>query len=178
MKTAITSILLSLSLFYLCSSAEEPKKEAKENTEKKDQPAREIKLLSKHETTAVFKGTETRECKGLTLLCPNECGHSGEFATFEITTYNTYEKPGEYGDPKQATYIIQLTSTIKRPMDNKKAIELVKTLKIGDKVTLNWNHNYVTTTYPDGGSTKSPERVIVKLEKLNPDANEPLKEKK
>lgn len=166
MKTILTTSLLSISLFCFGVSEDEQKKEAKEKAEQKEKPVRKVKLLSRHETTAVFKGTEIRECMGMTLQCPDECGHSGEFATFEIIQYNTYEKPGEYGDAKQKSYEVQLTSSITRPMENQAAIDTIKKLKAGDKVTLNWNHNYVTTKYPGGGESQSPERTIVKLEKL------------
>eukprot|EP00112_Aurelia_sp_Birch-Aquarium-sp1_P009349 Seg20596.1 transcript_id=Seg20596.1/GoldUCD/mRNA.D3Y31 product="hypothetical protein" protein_id=Seg20596.1/GoldUCD/D3Y31 len=115
---------------------------------------------------------------GMTMQCPNECGHSGEFALFDIVEYKTYEKPGQYGDAKQKKYVIQITTTVKEPLPNQAAIATIKKLKAGDKVTLNWNHNYVKTTFPNGTSMQAPERVIVKLEKLGNDEKKEAKPQK
>ena len=49
---------------------------------------------------ATLKGIAYRRCLGRTALCPDNCGQSGDFATFDILTYVDYQKPGEYGDEK------------------------------------------------------------------------------
>ncbi|MCX7006414.1 MAG: hypothetical protein NTY53_04060, partial [Kiritimatiellaeota bacterium] len=118
-------------------------------------------LLARNETIAVFKGAPYRECMGLTSLCPKECGHSGEFATFEIRGYLVYEKRGQYGDPKQGQFMVQITGYHKEPVGNLKWNEIIKTLKPDDCVLLSWNHDYVTK---DGCS--SPERPITNLKKI------------
>jgi len=69
--------------------------------------------------------------------------------------YEAYEKPGQYGDPQQ---------TIQRFTDLEGAhAATVAKLNKGDKVKLEWDHNYVTRT-ENGGESKYPERVITKLE--------------
>ena len=121
-------------------------------------------LLASHETLAVFDGVEYQLCKGLTALCPDKCGNSGEFANFTIKKYLKYEKRGEYGDPEQTTYSVQVSGYDKKPKGDPKILETVKGLKKGDYVLLSWHHDYVTS---DGAS--SPERPIVKLEKIDGD---------
>lgn len=120
--------------------------------------------LAKNETVAIYKGSSFRTCMGLTSLCPKECGHSGEFATFEIRGYLVYEKRGQYGDPKQGDFLVQITGYHKEPVGNLKWNEVVKTLKPDDFVLLSWNHDYVTR---DGCS--SPERPVTNLKKITAD---------
>ena len=36
--------------------------------------------------------------------------------------------------------------------------ETVRGLKAGDYVVLNWHHDYVTKTWPEGGQASGPER--------------------
>jgi hypothetical protein len=128
------------------------------------QGAEQRELLAKNETVAVFKGAPFRKCLGLTTLCPEQCGHSGEFATFEIRGYLVYEKRGQYGDPKQGEFMFQTTGFHHEPVGNLKWSEVVKTLKPGDFVLLSWNHDYVTR---DG--SKFPERPLVNLKKISAD---------
>ncbi len=116
-------------------------------------------LLANHETLAVFDGIEYHLCRGLTALCPDKCGHSGEFANFKVKKYLKYEKLGEYGDPEQKTFSVQISDFHKKPKGDPKILETVKGLKNGDYVLLSWHHDYVTK---DGAS--GPERPIVKLE--------------
>lgn len=118
-------------------------------------------LLARNETVAVYKGAPYRECMGLTSLCPKECGHSGEVAIFEIRGYLVYEKRGQYGDPKQGQFMVQITGYHKEPVGNLKWNEIIKSLKPDDCVLLAWNHDYVTK---DGCS--SPERPITSLKKI------------
>jgi hypothetical protein len=99
---------------------------------------------------------------GLTSLCPDRCGHSGKLASFGILKYEQYEKPGEYGDPKQEEFQFLIEDN----MGNRKVPDEIRTatlsLKEGEKVRLKWNHDYVTK---NGASF--PERTVVVLEKIN-----------
>jgi hypothetical protein len=115
--------------------------------------------LANHETLAVFDGVEFRLCRGLTSLCPEKCGDSGEYATFTIKKYLKYEKVGQYGDPEQESFLIQVSDFDKRAKGDPKIVKTVQGLKKGDFVLLSWHHDYVTR---DGASF--PERPIVKLE--------------
>jgi hypothetical protein len=126
-----------------------------------ENPKEKRELLAKHETLAVFEGVNYRLCRGLTSRCPKQCGDSGEFASFGVKKYLKYEKPGEYGDPKQETFLVQVSDYDKLPKGDSKILKTVKSLKKGDYVLLSWNHDYVTKA-----GTSSPERPIVKLEKI------------
>jgi len=146
-----------ISLVTLAAAAEEP-------TEKRQ-------LLAKHETLAVFDGLKFRLCMGRTALCPERCGDSGEFATFTVKKSLKYEKHGQYGDPKQENFLVQVSDYDKNPKGDPKILETVKGLKKGDYVLLSWHHDYVTKE-----GVSSPERPIVKLEKIDSDkAKELLK---
>ena len=69
--------------------------------------------------------------------------------------YESYEKPGQYGDAQQ---------TVQRFTDLEGAhAATVAKLSKGDKVRLEWDHNYVTRSENGGGESKYPERVITAL---------------
>mmetsp|Transcript_10651 Transcript_10651/g.18261 ORF Transcript_10651/g.18261 Transcript_10651/m.18261 type:complete len:125 (+) Transcript_10651:63-437(+) len=112
-------------------------------------------LLSLHETKAVFDGYGEQKCRFRTSLCPDRCGHGGKYAHFVIEEYVKYEKPGEHGDPQGKDFHVMIKDVPPNIVGN------IEGLKQGDKVTLNWNHDYCTTT----GGSKFPERPITKLEK-------------
>jgi hypothetical protein len=116
-------------------------------------------LLSSHSTTAKFTGIKEHTCMGRTSLCPNECGHSGELASFEIIKYLAYEKPGEYGDPKQEVFQILIQDNMGNAKVPADILAKIRALKPGDEVKLDWNHDYVTKD-----RSSFPERPITKIE--------------
>jgi hypothetical protein len=118
-------------------------------------------VLSKHQTVAQFEKVAYQRCLGMTALCPDKCGGSGDFASFRILKYLAYEKPGEYGDPKQTEYIFQVEDNMKNLKITKAMKDIVTALKPGDYLLLDWQHDYVTA---DG--TSSPDRVLKKLQKI------------
>ena len=118
-------------------------------------------LLSRHETVAQFEGVTEHKCPGATKACPDRCGNSGDMATFRIIKYTAYEKPGEYGDPRQTKFQFLAQDNMKNlkvPTEIKQAVE---SLKVGDYVVLNWRHDYVTSS-----RSKSPERTIQLLKPI------------
>lgn len=118
-------------------------------------------LLSRHETIAQFQGVQQRTCMGRTALCPDRCGHSGSFAAFKILTYTDYEKPGNYGDPKQGFFAFQLANNAGKAKTTPEIAAAVAALQAGDCVRLDWRHEYITR---DGSSF--PERPVVRVEKI------------
>jgi hypothetical protein len=122
----------------------------------------ERKQLSSHDTIAEFAGTRQHRCMGRTSLCPDNCGHSGTLASFTIQHYLAYEKPGEYGDPQQAEYLVLVQDNHGKSKIPHATAELIRSLHKGDRVHLVWHHDYVTA---DGSSF--PERTVVVLEKLS-----------
>jgi len=124
------------------------------------------KTLADHQTVAKLTGVAFEKCRGRTADCPDKCGHSGDFATFEIVAYLSYKKPGQYGDDKQKTFSFQIEDNQKNLKVDKALAEAVRGLKAGDYVLLDWHHDYVTKTWPEGGQANGPERPVMKVEKI------------
>jgi hypothetical protein len=122
-----------------------------------------LDTLAVHRTIARFEGAPYRLCRGLTAMCPDRCGHSGEFATFTIVEYLKYEKPGKYGDPRQTQFSFQVSGFDRKPKGDPKLRTIVSGLKKGDLVLLGWDHLY--------GEVKpgltSPVRPVVELRKIS-----------
>lgn len=123
---------------------------------------KKIALLSSHMTLSTFDGLKDHTCRGLTALCPDKCGESGKLASFAITKYLKYSKPGEYGDPEQKNFQIMYENTLGESKLNPENKELIASMKPGDVVLLCWNHNYIT----DENGSSYPERTITVLKKL------------
>lgn len=124
-------------------------------------------MLAKHQTRATFQGIRQQPCRFLTSLCPNECGHASNVAVFSIDEYLHYEKPGQYGDEKQSQHFVVLTggrsAAERAPAD---IAALIDSLRVGDKVLLDWDHDYVTNVWEGGGSAKFPERPVRRVAKV------------
>ncbi len=137
---------------------------AREPVSENPAPAAKTELLSSHMTIATFDGIKKHVCKGMTALCPDQCGDSGQLASFTINRYVKYEKPGEYGDPKQTGFQVMVENTLGKSELTPENRQLVESLKPGDKVLLCWNHNYVTEN-----QSSFPERPVTVLKKLTPE---------
>lgn len=129
----------------------------------KDKPAvkQERALLASHDTEATFVGLKDHRCMGLTSLCPDQCGDSGKLATFKIVKYLEYKKLGEYGDPKQEEFMVLIEDNRKRPKVPAATRDAVLALQPGERVHLQWNHDYVTQE-----GSKFPERPVIVLRPL------------
>lgn len=125
-------------------------------------------LLAEHETLSTFDGITYHRCMGLTAICPDRCGVSGEYVTFTVVKYLRYEQHGKYGG-KQKSFKIQVSDSHKKPKGNPEILKTVRNLKKGDFVELWWRHDYVTKD-----RVSSPERPVIKLEKVdnNPDSGD------
>ncbi len=153
MKTRISlcALLGCAALFFAaCNNTEKPA----------SAPDEKVQVLAKHRTIATYEGTQYRLCMGRTTLCPDRCGDSGEFARFKIDQYTAFEKNSQYGE-KRDEFLIQVSDYNKKPIGDPAVSKTVQSLKTGDKVTLWWDHLYVTK---DGVS--APRYPLVKLEKL------------
>lgn len=116
--------------------------------------------LSVHETIARFDGIQGQPCMYKTALCPDRCGHAKLLAWFTILRYEKYAKPGQYGDEKTDRFAMPVSGEASPEMNPANA-EIVKGLKPGAWVRLNWVHEYVTK---DGCSY--PERAVTRLERI------------
>jgi hypothetical protein len=120
--------------------------------------AEKRQLLAEHETISVFDGLKERKCRGRTAKCPDKCGHSGETAIFKIEKYIKHNKPGKYGSGKQTIMSIQLSPKCQVSPATKIIIEK---LNKGDRVKLNWRHDYVSKDGMTG-----PEYVVTDVTPL------------
>jgi hypothetical protein len=166
MRSALSAALgLVLILAGVSLAADKPADKPAAN------PNEKRKLLANHETIAIFKSIAFQKCRGLTALCPDNCGHSGDFANFDIVGYTKYDKADEYGDPKSDTFSFQIQDNHKNLKVTKELAAVANALKPGDYVRLTWHHDYVTLTEP-GGSSSFPDRPIIKLEKITKEEGE------
>jgi len=123
-----------------------------------------FETLAVHRFVATFAGATARSCMGRTSLCPHACGHSGSFATFSDLDYEHYEKPGEYGDEKQASFMLQLTGASADALPEG-AAALLAALAPGARVRIGYKHLYVTRVEAGGGESKFPRRPVVLVER-------------
>lgn len=156
MKYIILVIAVALSSFAIANP------ESKQPLEPKKTEAKETyEALSTHQTDAVFKGKVEQPCRFLTAECPDKCNHGGTAAQFTITSYISYDKPGEYGDAKAKEFSIMLKS----PDMDQAMIDQINALKPGTPLKLSWEHRYITKTSANDTSSKFPRRVITLLQK-------------
>ena len=142
-------ILISLCLFGVAMSVMSAEGDKRE-------------LLAEHETVAEFLGLQFKQCLGRTSLCPDQCGQSGNFATFRIIKYVNYKKHGQYGDPQGTTFVTQVDDNLGKMKLPEAQVKLLRALQKGDFVRLDWHHDYVTT-----GGSSSPERPLIRVVKLS-----------
>jgi hypothetical protein len=122
-----------------------------------------LETLAVHRTIARFEGAPYRLCRGRTAMCPERCGHSGEFATFTIVDYLKYEKPGKYGDAQQKQFMFQVSDFHRKPKGDPKLRATVTGLTKGDLVALGWDHLYGEVL----PGSFSPVRPVVELRKIS-----------
>lgn len=132
----------------------------------------QLEVLAEHKVIAAFDGQAFHRCLGRTGLCPDRCGHSGDFANFEITDYLHYKKPGKYGDKQQETYRVQTTDFNREPTGDPALFAYVETLEKGDLVLIEWKHLYGEVR----PGVKSPVRPLLLLKKIDEAEAKQLKE--
>jgi hypothetical protein len=136
--------------------------------ENREPPEDKRQVLSEHRTVAQLTALEAKTCRGRTALCPDRCGHSGEFADFKIVAYLHYAKLGEYGDPKAERFTVQVADNhgvLKLP---KATADAIRGMKPADHLLLDWRHEYVTRPEEGGGSSSFPERPLAKVQPITP----------
>lgn len=136
---------------------------AESDAEPQKNSATRYEVLSRHDVTAVFAGTRFELCKGRTMLCPYECGGSGKVASFEVLSYNAYEKLSEFGDEKAGAFEFMLEATTGKSDVTPELKKAVEELTVGDTVHLFWEHIYHT----DPKRPKVPERKVWLLERAH-----------
>ena len=156
MKTTPFAFLIALALTASAPAIDAADKQAApKSAVAAPAPEKQRELLSSHDTVARFEGLTDHKCLGLTSLCPDRCGESGQLATFTIVKYLKYDKPGEYGDPQQEQFMVLIEDNMGNVKVPKAIRDAIMVLKPGDLVHLRWNHDYVTQA-----GSKFPERPI------------------
>jgi hypothetical protein len=146
MRKSLLIVVSSFFLFTACYSNKSPEQ------------YQNHKNLATHETIARFDGLKYKKCMGRTSECPDKCGKSGEIATFTILEYTKFNKTGKYG-AEQKQFHVQLTDFNRKPLEG--IYPLPSNIRKGDKVILNWNHDYVTKNH-----SSYPIYPVTKIEKL------------
>lgn len=152
MKTIPIALLLSAFLLTPAFSEPAPKDEPKVIKNDAGQAIeyqgvltakqKRSKQLAEHRVITRHKGSPYQVCRGCTGKCPERCGASGEYATFKVTQYLHYQKPGEYGDDKLKEFRIQISDFHKKETGDKLINSVIKGLKKGDLVVLEEKHLY------------------------------------
>lgn len=125
-------------------------------------------LLSRHSTIATYAGTEEQRCRFRTALCPDKCGHGSTVARFDIVEYLAYEQPASdkpvTTDGRKTVFHVRVKGGRGGDIASEAVKKTIEGLTVGDKVKLDWDHEYVTATAANGTASKFPERPVRKLE--------------
>ena len=103
---------------------------------------------------------------GRTSLCPDKCGHSSNLASFTITDYLEYKKPGQYGDPKATTFLFMTEDNMGNAKISPELLKTVKELKKGDLVHLTWNTEILEAFDLTSRFDEFPEGIEAALENM------------
>ncbi|KAH0787848.1 flp [Histomonas meleagridis] len=117
-------------------------------------------VLATNSTIARFEGIIHRPCMFRTALCPDRCGHAKDLAKFTILKYLNYEKKGQYGDEEATEFYANINPNAEEDRQQADIINIIKDLKVGDQVRLDWEHIYV-----NNNGCRYPERPIRLLER-------------
>lgn len=133
-----------------------------------------LQNLAEHRVIARYKGAPYELCKGETLACPERCGASGEYATFEVESYLSYVKHHErWGDDKQKEIRVQISDFNKVETGDKQINSVIRSLKQGDLVLLEQRHLYGEIS----PRKEAPVRPILLLKKISSEEAKVLLEK-
>lgn len=115
-------------------------------------------LLSRHVCEATYHGVRSGNEALLRVHPPRP---TKQWADFAIDKYILHEHLGEHGDGKVETFAF-----VPSECSDAAVLAVFSQLVSNDRVTIAWNHEYVTRIELDGSTRKFPERQILRLEKL------------
>eukprot|EP00930_Biecheleria_cincta_P080385 TRINITY_DN68612_c0_g1_i1.p1 TRINITY_DN68612_c0_g1~~TRINITY_DN68612_c0_g1_i1.p1 ORF type:complete len:152 (-),score=19.41 TRINITY_DN68612_c0_g1_i1:423-878(-) len=124
----------------------------------------EREVMFSYISSATFVGARHQPCRHLTSLCPDRCGHATDVYSFQLdtlaTTKNEASSNARFVTPETegGTHMIGES-------DLKQYLGLAKSLSPGDKVILEWSHDYVTK-----GGCSGPDYPVTKLALATPPA--------
>lgn len=116
-------------------------------------------LLYGYKTVATFQESYRQPCRFMTSLCPDQCGHATNVYKFHLDTLQAEQ--GTSADTRFVTPVTEGKDHLVGEKDLGAFVDLAKSLQAGDKVNLDWNHDYVTK-----GGSKFPDRPVVNLAKV------------
>ena len=122
----------------------------------------ERETMASYVGTAEFLEKRHQPCRHLTTLCPNECGHATDVYVFKIITLDA--KANELSSHTKWITLVGAGETVLIGAKDLGVFRAVADeLAPHTIVHLQWNHDYVTTTEPSGGSASGPERPVTGL---------------
>eukprot|EP01126_Amoeba_proteus_P023314 TRINITY_DN2344_c0_g1_i7.p1 TRINITY_DN2344_c0_g1~~TRINITY_DN2344_c0_g1_i7.p1 ORF type:complete len:130 (-),score=14.02 TRINITY_DN2344_c0_g1_i7:123-512(-) len=122
-------------------------------------------LIVQYTSTCVFEGKAHRSCFFRTSLCPDRCSHATTLYTFKPLQLDVFPNTNS-SHLRWVQPHTQDEAVVIGRSDFNNFLDLADSLEPNDVVKLNWNHDYVTTTWPDGTSFSGPDRPVVLLEKV------------
>ena len=108
-------------------------------------------------TKATFLGSHRRECRFMTALCPDRCGHAQTVFAFRLDSLSV-EKNAASSHAKWVTPMTQGSELLVASSDLHEHLALAQSLSRDAVVELAWSHDYVTV---DGDS--GPQRPVKRL---------------
>ena len=127
-----------------------------------DQPAveEEREVMFSYVSSATFMGARHQPCRHMTSLCPDRCGHATDVYSFRLDTLATTKNEAS-SHVRWVTPETEGGTHMVGESDLKQYLDLAKSLSPGDKVILEWSHDYVTV-----GGSSGPDRPVTKLAAL------------
>ena len=107
--------------------------------------------------SATFVGSRHQPCRFRTSLCPHACGHATNVYTFELDTLDVRKNEAS----KNAKWVTPVKSGDQHMVgeaDFHDFTGVAQSLSAGQKVLLEWSHDYVTKNGCSG-----PDRPVTKL---------------
>lgn len=109
-------------------------------------------------STATFAGSRHQPCRFMTAQCPNDCGHATTVYQFSLEALTVTGNP-DSKNAKWVTPVAEGTDLLVGEADFHEWLSVAKGLSEGNKVQLEWKHDYVTV-----GGSSGPDRPVTKLD--------------
>ena len=132
-----------------------------------EQSAEQRETLFSYRSRATFLGSRHQPCRHMTSACPDRCSHASVVYRFKLDSLtvakNEAAKNAKWVTPVAAGMAEHLVG--ESNLGAAGVLDAARSLSEGDRVMLDWNHDYVTRA-----GCSAPERPVAKLRKLLPSA--------
>ena len=125
--------------------------------------SREVEVMYAYECTAAFVALQHRPCHFRTSDCPDLCGHATDVLAVKLihvnAVKNEHSKHVQWVTPVEAgeDHFVDLKGL------SADLLKVARELKDGDKIAINWEHQYVTNIEESGGRASGPEYHVTHL---------------